>query len=51
MASPNHLLANEELVEQMDIKVNITHYPKVTLNSDFLRINMKTKVVQHVETD
>ena len=31
MASPNHLLANEELVEQMDIKVNITHYPKVTL--------------------
>ena len=31
VASPNHLLANEELVEQMDIKVNITHYPKVTL--------------------
>ena len=31
MASPNHLLANEELVEQMDIKVNITHYPNVTL--------------------
>ena len=35
VASPNHLLANEELVEQMDIKVNITHYPKIYSTSNW----------------
>ena len=49
MASPNHLLANEELVEQMDIKVNITHYPKVTLHL-FGMMSLKISRMMNLET-